>query len=906
MGYNLERLKKQYGLGSASKLGYAGASAPVGSIEGLEGEALRAFIEQQRRYDADMAAYNTYADAYGNRLTNTPMYANPQFAQAKRDPRESMNLTGNYYDDILAGPIAEGNAEVVGGGGGGGGISGGITGGGNIGNGVNGGGDGEGQRQRDAAAERERLLNPTVSTSGTSALSDLFNNSMYGKLLEGVSDVFGNEGQSYYETKLPPESMRGGAERAEYIANNPKPWWDQFTYARTPEEKAYNSNNSSFLRTGDGALVRSSNGNAVGTGSFGTRPLSYRAPGFGALKSATAGIPDLYNDAVALDRFPTSAYDGESALKEREDALSFVPNNLGGYQLGMGSMGNNVGTPYDAQEFSGTGMAMGNDFAPAPVAPAPVLVDPGALFLQNSQALSNKFNIPLKDLYDQADKISQQTTSNIQSVIPPSGGGGGGGGNNNPPAPSAPARGSTARSNRGPGRKGRQAAASNKSATSPSRSSGGYSWGLAEGGHINGYAMGGPEDQYEIEKDIVLNAPVPDVSLEADVIDESLSLQGLIDQQTTNATGAGSNTSEMLKMLKQGQVDYGDQISEQQGTYNTETQALKDMMIKMADSQSVGPSESEKWFRIAAAMGAPTKTGSFFENLGLTSEALGDISKERRAAQSAGDLVKMKAAEFSLGLLKDQLDSTKTMSAAQLTRNQNLQDRIMEWDQNAIIRADENIFNLMTIKEEREWEVENRKTIPQTAAGLAAEEAGYDKGTPDYREFVKAVVDREDRIKTLNIEALERKANSLTKPEIDARKEADKDIKSTEGAIKLLKEALELSPKSYPGDWYSVTKKALQGAINSDDQKYKDSERLENLLSQGALATLKATFGGNISDGERAANLEITGAKMKSEKSRTETIKLALETMREYEKEANDRLKDILSGDYVKRTKSTI
>ena len=61
MGYNLERLKKQYGLGSASKLGYAGASAPVGSIDGLEGEALQAFIEQQRRYDADMAAYMVIA-----------------------------------------------------------------------------------------------------------------------------------------------------------------------------------------------------------------------------------------------------------------------------------------------------------------------------------------------------------------------------------------------------------------------------------------------------------------------------------------------------------------------------------------------------------------------------------------------------------------------------------------------------------------------------------------------------------------------------------------------------------------------------------------------------------------------------------------------------------------------------
>ena len=418
--------------------------------------------------------------------------------------------------------------------------------------------------------------------------------------------------------------------------------------------------------------------------------------------------------------------------------------------------------------------------------------------------------------------------------------------------------------------------------------------------------MGGPEDRYSTEEEIVLNAPVPDVSLEADVLDESLSMQGLIDQQTSNATGASSNTSDMLEMLKQSQVDYGDQIATQQGEYNTETKALQDMMNQMADSQSTGPSESEKWFRIAAAMGAPTKTGSFFENLGLANVAMADISKERREATTAGDLVKMRAAEFGLGLLKDQLSSTKTMSAAQLQRNQNIQDRIMEWDFEAARTSEENIFNLMTIKEQRLWETENRKSIPQTAAGLAAEEAGYDKGTPEYEEFVKAVVDRETRIQKLNIEALERKASSLTKPEIDARKEADTDIKSTEGAIKLLEEALELSPKAYAGDWYSVTKKALQGAINSDDQKYKDSERLENLLSQGALATLKATFGGNISDGERAANLEITGAKMKSEKSRTETIKLALETMREYEKEANDRLTDILSGDYVKRTKSTI
>ena len=825
MGYNLERLKRQYGLGSASKLGYLGTT------------------------EADKAAYDKYSDEFLLRLKNRPMYANQQFVGS--------DLPGNYYDNILGAPVY-GEGEPV-------------TGPVNpvpittpvvtpV-SSINGGGDGEGQRQRDRAA-----------------------------------------GIGVYVPQLHPYDSEQAKLMREYNKQGEYPFWDQVGLDINEAIDNYKTSGGIFGALGKG-ISNIFNGTEVDPGpkirtitpamssAFprgGARPLSYREPGFGALKSATASIPDFYNDAVALDRVP----DNLGGFQKSYD----VPNNFGGYQLGMG---NNAGTPYDANEFSGTGMAMGSDFAPAPVAtatvaPAPVLVDPGADFLARSQALSNEFNIPLGEAFDLADKISQQTTSNIQSVIPPDA--------------VVPVR---VRNN-----KQRSTVNSGGGGTGAAQRSGGYGkskapgesgsrFGLAQGGHIKGYAMGGPEDRYSTEEEIVLNAPVPDVSLEADVLDESLSMQGLIDQQTSNATGASSNTSDMLEMLKQSQVNYGDQIATQQGEYNTETKALQDMMNQMADSQSTGPSESEKWFRIAAAMGAPTKTGSFFENLGLANVAMADISKERREATTAGDLVKMRAAEFGLGLLKDQLSSTKTMSAAQLQRNQNIQDRIMEWDFEAARTSEENIFNLMTIKEQRLWETENRKSIPQTAAGLAAEEAGYDKGTPEYKEFVKAVVDRETRIQKLNIEALERKASSLTKPEIDARKEADKDIKSTEGAIKLLEEALELSPKAYAGDWYSVTKKALQGAIDSDDQKYKDSERLENLLSQGALATLKATFGGNISDGERAANLEITGAKMKTEKGRTETIRLALETMREYEKEANDRLTDILSGDYVKRTKST-
>ena len=68
MGYNLERLKRQYGVG-ASKQGYYGTT------------------------DADRAAYDKYSDEYLLRLQNTPMYSDELL-----------------YDSILSGPEYE---EVV-------------------------------------------------------------------------------------------------------------------------------------------------------------------------------------------------------------------------------------------------------------------------------------------------------------------------------------------------------------------------------------------------------------------------------------------------------------------------------------------------------------------------------------------------------------------------------------------------------------------------------------------------------------------------------------------------------------------------------------------------------------------------------------------------------------------------
>lgn len=49
--------------------------------------------------------------------------------------------------------------------------------------------------------------------------------------------------------------------------------------------------------------------------------------------------------------------------------------------------------------------------------------------------------------------------------------------------------------------------------------------------------------------------------------------------------------------------------------------------------QRVGPSNAEKWFAIAAALGKPTRTGSFGESLGNLGEVLGEQQAAQRKAK---------------------------------------------------------------------------------------------------------------------------------------------------------------------------------------------------------------------------------------------------------------------------------
>lgn len=94
-----------------------------------------------------------------------------------------------------------------------------------------------------------------------------------------------------------------------------------------------------------------------------------------------------------------------------------------------------------------------------------------------------------------------------------------------------------------------------------------------------------------------------------------------------------------------GALDY----AQAQQDYDLASQKVRDQIQSNIDvlegarsklrERRVGPSDSEKWLAIAAALGQPTRTGSFGESLGNVAKTLGEQRSARREAEEKRDLM---------------------------------------------------------------------------------------------------------------------------------------------------------------------------------------------------------------------------------------------------------------------------
>jgi hypothetical protein len=116
-------------------------------------------------------------------------------------------------------------------------------------------------------------------------------------------------------------------------------------------------------------------------------------------------------------------------------------------------------------------------------------------------------------------------------------------------------------------------------------------------------------------------------------------------------------------------------------------------------------------------------------------------------------------------------------------------------------------------------------------------------------------------------------------------------------AIRSVQDALGLNQQAYEGS-LAGGRAALARLFSSDDPAYVATEQLEQLVKSGALADLKATFGGNPTEGERKALLELQANITKPRAVREKFLRRLLQEMQIGLGNQTKRLEGLKTGQY--------
>jgi hypothetical protein len=317
---------------------------------------------------------------------------------------------------------------------------------------------------------------------------------------------------------------------------------------------------------------------------------------------------------------------------------------------------------------------------------------------------------------------------------------------------------------------------------------------------------------------------------------------------------------------------------------------LKTAMSSPDDEKS---SKAEMYFRLAAAFGAPTKTGQFSENLGMVGKELGEYAKNKRASGQQKLALGLEAQKLKMAASKEDLNTLRALSAEEMKDKRTIATELIK----DYIKSGE----------------------PQSTAGKQALDEGLKVGTEAYQKRVA-------EIGNLNVEAkmaqitgtlqnlslaqanfalrqdqfTNQKAQQakLTGPELKLKTEAEDLIASSKQSLADLKQAYALNPNSLAGGWLDKGQQFLAEAAGSKDPVIVNTRILNNLLGSQGLAKLKATFGGAPTEGERAILMELEGIGSKTKEERGAIIKRTYKVLQDRMAREQTRLDQITSGAY--------
>lgn len=375
---------------------------------------------------------------------------------------------------------------------------------------------------------------------------------------------------------------------------------------------------------------------------------------------------------------------------------------------------------------------------------------------------------------------------------------------------------------------------------------------------------------------------------------------------TTPVSPAALDLATLLRRYTTEDSTYGPELREARKLANAETAAFQKMIAEAMKQEAAPTDKAEMYFRLAAAFGSPTKTGHFAESLGAVGKELGEMKKEERATKRAERQARLQlgleAQKLKTQAAKEELGTLRSLAAEEMK------------DKRAILTE--------YLKSGR----------PQSEAGKMAEDAGLTRGTPEYTAFVNRYID--EKITSGNaireamvliaqgnlavaqaglgvrqsaeqraVEKETREQTQLSPAELKLKLEAEQSVGGLNDSMSALRRAYSLNPQTFDATLLDIGRQKLLEQTNPNDPRVLATREQANLLSKGAIEKLRSSFGGNPTEGERAALLALEGMDSKSKEERARIMRNTFDLLKARRDRENKRLQDIVSGKY--RQKST-
>ena len=396
----------------------------------------------------------------------------------------------------------------------------------------------------------------------------------------------------------------------------------------------------------------------------------------------------------------------------------------------------------------------------------------------------------------------------------------------------------------------------------------------AEGGEVKGYNRGGPEDG-------ITTRPIYSDDFEpfARAIDRARATERAAANvpppyDPYAAPEEDTRRSDLEAILERymPQTDYSGDLAAARERQKAEFDAFAAMIKGQASPEADRASKAEMYFRLAAAFGAPTRTGSFGENLALASGELAEVAAGKRksaADRFARELELQKTRMEMAGSEVDALRSAARSGAA---------------DQRAIA--------------EKLIEQSLAAGKPQSSAGKEAVDMGFTPGTPEYNAKVAELTELRMQRELAALEGQLLAQQRMPAALINLKSETEDKISSVTQAMADVKEAFELNPNSFSGGALDQLQYIPLAALGSDAPKVVNTRRIENLLGEQALGRLKTTFGAAPTEGERKILMDLQGIGAKSLEERAEIMLRLYDVLDQRRARELRRLDEITSGQY--------